>query len=349
MGTAPRLSDPLDDRLPVNGSYPLVWFDIFEGNLHVARWRLNRVLSLVGRSARCRVRLPDLSVSSIHCSVVATPSGVWVTDLLSREGTKLRGESVQLARLEEGDLLEVGTYRLRISYQSGMHRTVSGTSESPGLTTRSLQPRPATPPAAPSPVVVVRDDPGTGLVGASGSGMDGQFLLPLVQQFGAMQQEMFDQFQRTMMMVVQAFSTMHQEQAALLREEMQHFRKVTEELQAAHKELRERQAAAAPAPTPTAAASTPAAAPVPPRREPPRATARPFPSGQRPLGSWEVGKTDAPEPSPPVGATAAADLGIGGPAQAEGDEVHDWLTERIANLEQERQSRWQRILSFMRG
>ncbi len=347
---APLVSDPLDERLPVNGTYPLAWFDIFEGNLHVARWRLNRVLSLVGRSTRCRVRLPDVSVSGVHCVVVATPTGVWVVDLLSREGTRLRGEPIQLARLDEGDLLEVGNYRLRITFQSGQHRTVPAASAAPTETTpRSLRGMPPMNRSTPPPVVVVRDDPGTGLVAAGGPGGEGQFLLPLMQQFGAMQQEMFDQFQRTMMMVVQAFSTMHQEQAALLREEMQQFRKVTEELQAAHKELRERQAAAAPAPTPTPApTSTPA--PAPPRPEPPRAAARPFPSGQRPLGSWEVGQAEAPVPPPPVGAAAAAEeLGIGGPAPAEGDEVHDWLSDRIANLERERQSRWQRILSFMRS
>ena len=122
------VNDPLEDRLPSSGSFPLASFDIYEGNLHVARWRLNRVLSLVGRSARCRVRLPDVSVSCVHCSVVATPKGVWVVDLLSREGTRLRNEPIQLARLEEGDTLEVGNYRLRISYQSGPQRSVTAAS-----------------------------------------------------------------------------------------------------------------------------------------------------------------------------------------------------------------------------
>ena len=33
----------------------------------------------------------------------------------------------------------------------------------------------------------------------------------------------------------------------------------------------------------------------------------------------------------------------------DGEEVHDWLTERISQLESERQTRWQRILSFIRS
>ena len=346
---AHMVNDPLEDRLPTNGSFPLASFDIYEGNLHVARWRLNRVLSLVGRSARCRVRLPDVSVSCVHCSVVATPKGVWVVDLLSREGTRLRGEPIQLSRLEEGDLLEVGNYRLRIVYQSGPHRTVSMPSQDPGAANRSLQTR--SPMATPShpPVVLVRDDQAAMMNRPTNQGADNHFLLPLMQQFGTMQQEMFDQFQRTMMMMVQMFSTMHQEQASLLREEMRQFHKATEELQAAQRELRERQAPSpAPAPAPAPAPQAPPSAAVPPATRPPL---RPFPSsGQRPLGSWPVSQGDTPTPTAPAGAAKQSDdLGIAGPPDDESDEVHDWLSKRIADLETERQSRWQRILSFIRS
>lgn len=337
------VADPIEDRLPRNGSFPLASFDIFEGNVHVARWRLNRVLSLVGRSARCRVRLPDVSVSCVHCSVVATPKGIWVVDLLSREGTRLRGEPVQLARLEEGDTLEVGNYRLRIFYHSGQHRTVSvpaSPTEVPAVSQK---------PPVQSSVVVVRDEPSGGMLAPRAtpqlSGAETNALVPLVQQFGVMQQEMFDQFQRTMMMMMQMFTTMHQEQAALLREEMRHFQKATEELNAAQRELRERQHAPQPAPR---AAAQEYARPRPLVPEP----VKPIPDGPRPIGSWKVGDVSAPSAGLPVQPAAYEKPAVPPemePESEDGEEVHDWLTKRIADLESERQSRWKRILGFMRG
>ena len=45
-------------------------------------------------------------------------------------------------------------------------------------------------------------------------------LVPLVNQFGVIQQQMFDQFQQAMAMMLQMFGTMHREQMEVIREEM---------------------------------------------------------------------------------------------------------------------------------
>ena len=45
-------------------------------------------------------------------------------------------------------------------------------------------------------------------------------LVPLVNQFGLMQQQMFDQFQQAMAMMVQMFGTMHREQMEVIRAEL---------------------------------------------------------------------------------------------------------------------------------
>ena len=45
-------------------------------------------------------------------------------------------------------------------------------------------------------------------------------LVPLVNQFSMMQQQMFDQFQQAMGMLVQMFGTMHREQMDVIREEL---------------------------------------------------------------------------------------------------------------------------------
>ena len=44
------------------------------------------------------------------------------------------------------------------------------------------------------------------------AGPQGALLLPVIQQFGMMQQQMMDQFQQSMQMVVQVFAGMHRDQ-----------------------------------------------------------------------------------------------------------------------------------------
>ena len=52
------------------------------------------------------------------------------------------------------------------------------------------------------------------------SGLTESMLVPLINQFGLMQQQMFDQFQQAMAMMVQMFGTMHREQMEVIRAEL---------------------------------------------------------------------------------------------------------------------------------
>src|SRR5262249_10053485 len=65
-------------------------------------------------------------------------------------------------------------------------------------------------------------------------------LVPLVNQFGLMQQQMFDQFQQAMAMMVQVFGTMHRDQMEVIRAELDQLRELTEEFHALKSELARR-------------------------------------------------------------------------------------------------------------
>ena len=65
-------------------------------------------------------------------------------------------------------------------------------------------------------------------------------LVPLVNQFGLMQQQMFDQFQQAMAMMVQMFGTMHRDQMEVIRAELDQLRELTEEFHALKNELAKR-------------------------------------------------------------------------------------------------------------
>ena len=106
-------SDPLEDRVAGGPDDSNVCFEIVQGDKVVARWRMNRVLALVGTSALCRVRLNDDSVSRVHCSLVATEQGTWVIDLLSRKGVCVQGKKVPFALLRAEETVQIGEYQLR--------------------------------------------------------------------------------------------------------------------------------------------------------------------------------------------------------------------------------------------
>ena len=62
-------------------------------------------------------------------------------------------------------------------------------------------------------------------------------LVPLMNQFGMMQQQMLDQFQQAIAMLIQAFGNMHRDQMATIRDELDALRNLTKEFQALKVEL----------------------------------------------------------------------------------------------------------------
>ena len=211
-----------------------------------------------------------------------------------------------------------------------------------------MTPSSSSPSSPSSQVVVVRDDPNGGMMNPRGSGGENNLLMPLMEQFGVMQQQMFDQFHRTMMMMMQMFSTMHQEQATLLREEMR---------------VPEGDGGTADGPEgagrrTSGNAGCRRAAPARRRRTRcrPRETGAGASAGAAVShgaaatpGKLEGGRVGVASWHSPGGACADGRARAGQTGPAEDEEVHDWLTERIAHPECERQSRWRRIMSFIRS
>lgn len=71
-------------------------------------------VTLIGRSRVAQLRLKHESVSHVHSSLVLTQEGLWVVDLLGRDGTRVNGEPVKFARLQLDDHLQVGAFHLRV-------------------------------------------------------------------------------------------------------------------------------------------------------------------------------------------------------------------------------------------
>jgi DNA-binding NtrC family response regulator len=67
---------------------------------------------VIGREAPSEIVVADASVSRQHARFVRNQGEVWVEDLDSRNGTRLRGKEIERQRLESGDEVAVGNVRV---------------------------------------------------------------------------------------------------------------------------------------------------------------------------------------------------------------------------------------------
>jgi pSer/pThr/pTyr-binding forkhead associated (FHA) protein len=343
-----------------------VALEFLNGQRNQPWWQVDRVLTLVGNTPSCKVCLGSPGVSAFHCSLVCTESGLWVVDLLSRAGIRINGARVPCARLEDDDRVQIGEFVIRVCYGTdaarGSRETPVSTSSSPDASVppdheptapgngRALEgawfPGPAPMPSLPlppSPLLPSVRAAELGPMEASAAEADGSqsILLPLISQFGAMQEQMADQFRQTMAMMFQMFTALHKDHMAFIQEEMSRLQRLTHEIHvlqleaAKHAPGRSSTPADKP-PTGTTTQAPPSAAspgaspaPDPNHREP---AAKPAASGITPAARWPAAQE----------AHAAA----AGPA---GQDIHAWLTQRMTALQEERQSRWQMLLGLLTG
>jgi pSer/pThr/pTyr-binding forkhead associated (FHA) protein len=160
-------------------------------------------------------------------------------------------------------------------------------------------------------------------------------LVPIAHQLGTMQHQMFEQFQQAMMMMFQMFGKLQTEQIKVIRDEMDRLHQLSREVMALQAEL-SKHPPAAPEKTRVAARSGEHATPTAtgPRLAPPYSPAANPSSRSAPAPSSKFAADAKPLPLPQK------------PLEKD---MHAWLSQRIAALQQERQSRWQKIVSFLGG
>lgn len=72
-------------------------------------------VSLIGRSPRCTIVIPDAFASSEHALLCWREGQWWLEDQNSRNGTRLNGEPVDsLTIVSEGDVIAIGRTSLRL-------------------------------------------------------------------------------------------------------------------------------------------------------------------------------------------------------------------------------------------
>jgi pSer/pThr/pTyr-binding forkhead associated (FHA) protein len=332
---------------PLGPHAPRILLEYCESDGRVIRWRMNWPISLVGKAKACKLCLWDGRVSHCHCSLVAGSSGIWVVDLGSQRGTLVNGVATDYRRLAHGDQLQVGPFTLHVAFEADCN----GGAELPRALLPMLHGLPKQNPPDPTGRLVAalaypaaRSTARPMLAGMLEAGAPP--LLSLLDQFSAMQQHMFDQFHRSMLVMAETVMAVQQGQLCSVREELAELRRVTEELRSLQADQARRILAGAngsPAASKESAESAGSADAVPhTTAAPPIAPSEYAASAPEPSTAAATGPTSQ-APSARTAPGPAAALPVAGP------EIHEWLNGRIASLEEERQARWRKVLSLFTG
>ena len=329
---------------------PDVFLDFPDETSRTVRWQVRRGVTLVGRASSCRVRLPDMSVSWFHCSLVRTTDGLWVVDLMSREGTIVNGVGQRCTRLENGDELEIGRFRIVPRYlhsnksgQTTVHNTNSGpettsTSKIHGNTLSPIQLPQSLATANPyNPIEHNKSIMRTEILDIIGAGAPETVspgLMLLVEKFGNMQQQMLEQFSQTMMMMMMNMGESYRTEISQVRAEVDRLRELSHELISLQaKVLRaEPESLSQPKLADTSTDSQQSPVPVPEQNlsQPTRPQVKGITPPPINLGKT-IGASQAPSES-----------------QTLGDDPLVTVTRRISEIRSEQKGRWQTILDIVK-
>lgn len=325
-------------------------------------------VTLIGASRKCDLFLKDESVSKVHASLVLTPHGMWVVDLLGRGGVSVDGSPAFWKRIHHGTVLQIGQYRLRVR--------CDGSRITPSV---RIETRVA---AGHLPLPL----PGS----VSGGSMSEGAVLALIGQLAEMQNQFFEQSRLQMQWMSEMMAHVGRAQQESARRDIARIEEIGRELREIKSQIAGAASRAPSTPigerdnlvtrllledfgTPERQARLPAhtTSPSPdvvvqPGPEPAATdfqTARfqPFPqpfqessleSLREPINAPLAGPlpgplTPAAEVPRPV-AQNAADARKA-PATASPVDAHAWLTQRMATLSQEHTSLWRRLMNTLAG
>jgi pSer/pThr/pTyr-binding forkhead associated (FHA) protein len=331
-------SCPLQALPREQDTLPGLVLDFQKGSTESLHWRMKQVLVLLGKSSRCKVRLGGPGVLSFHASLLRTPQGVWIIDLGG--GTQVNGSPVRFVRLEHHDQIQIGTFCMRVGFELP-RSSVPARSQESGVRGQELMIRSQGAKMLPRQVlshpVAVKQPPGAltetappnlPWLGPWQNPSQNQlapsepYLFQVLGQIGLMQQQMMAQQQQTMTLLCQLLGPLLKgRQGGTIGEEIERLQQVTQELQAVQSQL-----------------ATPATPPPsqPPRAEPRGEASRP----ERPT------RAATKETSPAGNGQPVFDSATAPPPDA--GRAHSWLIERMATLQNEQQTRWQRLLHQVR-
>ena len=285
---------PTSRRYQSSRSLPRAVLEMRGSGEEMRRLPLDRVLTLVGGSQGCHVRLPGPGISRFVCGPLRTSVGVWAVDLLSSRGVAVNGAICRQVRLEDGDVLRIGALAVRLTYEEF-----------------TAPPRADTPTQLAGPISGLGPDWSSvgplppALIDRPGSLLREAALRPLLEGEGPSPDVASSPFGQALILLIRLLGDMHRDHLKLVREELEQIRRINLEMKTTGAGL-----------------------------------ARPDPDPGTSTKAATVGDAAAngdPEPGP----------GAPHPRLVDPEAVHSLVGERLVAWEQERRSRWQRVIELL--
>jgi len=358
----------LQDTRPDDAKRPdaiLQFLNASIGSDRIRSWQPRRTVTLMGHLPTCDLPLNHSSVSRVHASLLRTPSGVWVIDLLGKDGVLVNGESVASARLENRDLIRIGRFRISVEFPSEHERLATDLRQfasSQDRPSRPLLNGHASSPTKLSPNAISVNGQKTGgslSVHQTGTelsdpSLSGQSILALLRQSASMQQQMLDQQKLIMTLMTKLVSGLPNHASESVRGELEQIHSLDREMSAIRAKLTDRSQNHSPidhANNGTSPVASPDIATT-DRHEPAPAIACPPPS------RWTTDSTSDSTNDKDNGdlddeptAAVMAESNSERPKQTaiEDVELESPLVHRLAELERQRNGYWRKIIRALSG
>jgi pSer/pThr/pTyr-binding forkhead associated (FHA) protein len=333
--------DPFASRPQDSDNLPRVVLEFRRDQARPIRWRMRHVLTLVGSSPYCKVRLAAPGVVPFHCSLLRTAEGVWVVNL-GGGGVTLNGSSIRAARLEDRDELQIGGVTIRVFFRTSLPvNGKNGSSVGSMIDPVSLVAYPGSPSrelatSRPDGVWRVADHVAESLLAdrvLPRSEFPESLLNLVFDQFEQMQQQFLDQFQQTALMMFRALGTMHRDQMEELRQKLDSLEQLGENFKVLQAQVSD---------TFPPHSSPPLSAKVTPASSQSPSSSSPAP------GTVGSEKSKSPVENGTEPRREKLHSLVNEPNNPSAN-VHEWMIGRLAALEAEQRTRWQKILDLVRG
>jgi predicted component of type VI protein secretion system len=185
---------------------------------------LDRVVVLAGSSEPCKLRVEGRNIPKFICALIRTTEGLWMTNIFPTEGATVNGALCRFARLEDDDVIQLGSSKVRIIYNDNPQTPAVRAPY--GHATEGLGP--ASQPRA------------IGVMAAPVDESSPEFLLqPLLEQAGSELGLQSSPFGQALVMMVRLLGDVHRDHLTLVRDELAQIRRLSQDMAALRGETRQ--------------------------------------------------------------------------------------------------------------
>lgn len=341
---------PFSSRPLVHDSLPGLTLEFPGAKSQRREWSMRSLITFVGGSPLCKVRIESERVSRFECALVRTPHGAWAVGLGGRAGVTLETTAARFFPLAHGDDLYVGGNQIRVrvtgpttgAWGAGSHQLALTRPVSRAIARRIAQ----------RAELSRRDGPAAGGVAWRGGPLASanpalsprtEFLdrtaSQLIDQFGEMQSELLDHVREALLTMGHWLGKLHADQLEQIRAELAELRNAVAESEQLRKLVDASGRNALTVDRPTQATTNLAPGSTPQTQKP----GHPF-APTSASAPWDAKKGPSAKPESEAAQRIKAPVDC-----TDGDQLHRELVERIERLQLEQRTRWQRVIQRVTG